>query len=223
MSRPKLELHQFGIKQIMVLTCMVALLCVPIGAFLRRLPADKQLKAFGTLLLLFVVATGAVANVFFRRYRAEQMVGEVRLRLRTLATPIYHILNIFSCVSLLTMIGMFLVMYVYSERPLRLFGGYQFIYPMMLWVSAAASYVVTFWWWGIDPTQIEVCENGLIQQAVNATPWTLFHGYRWGSVEPNELFLLTDGDFMQITVPASMKEEVVENLPAHLREKGGWS
>lgn len=207
----------------MTLTFMIAILCVPIGAFLRQLPAEKQLKAYAVLLLMFVVAVFAVANVFRRRFWAEQTAGEVRMRLNTLATPIYHIVNIFSCVCLFATVGLLLVNYVYSERPLQLFGGYQFIYPGAMWVGASASYLVTFWWWGIDPTRIEICENGIIQQAVNATPWTNFHGYRWGSIDQNELFLLTDGDFMQIKVPAAMKEELVQNLPERLSDKGEWS
>ncbi len=225
MSRPKLELHQFGIKQIMVLTCMVALLCVPVGAFLRRLPADKQLKAYVGLLLMFVVVVVAVANVFRRRFLAEQVAGDVLLQLSSQSTPIYHILNVSSCVFLLAMVGMLLVNYVYSYMPLRLFagGGYQFIYPLSLWVGASASYLVTYWWWGIDPTRVEICENGIIQKAVNVTLWSNFHGYRWGRVIHNELFLLTDGDFMQIIVPASMKEEVIKNLPPQLCEKDGWT
>ncbi len=223
MSRPKLELHQFGIMHIMVLTGVVALLCVPIAAFLRHLPAEKQIKALVALSVIFVVTIVAAANVFRRRYAAEQAAGELRMRLNTLATPAYHIANIFSIIFLSTTVGVYLANYVYSDKPLGVVSGFQFIYLLAVWVGASATYLLTFWWWGIDPTQVEICEDGIIRQAVIVTPWTNFHGFRWGTVDQNELFLLEDGDFVQIRVAEAKKEEVVANLPPRLREKGGWS
>ena len=216
------KLRQFGIKQILLLTSLIAICNVPIGIFIRSLPPEKQLRAFLGILVISAIAAIAISVVFFRRSWAEKRAGAIRLRVPTMATTTYHILNVSSCLGLAAFMGYMLYEFVYSKDVL-LSRSFQYGWPLAMWVGSAATYLVTYWWCGIDPTKLEFCEDALIQSAVVAAPWSSFHGYRWGQVDKNELFLLTDGDFIQLKVPATMREQAIECLPKFIVEKPGWA
>ena len=213
----KRRLFQFGTKQLFVLMVIVSILSVPFGMLFRSLPPEKRDRALFAILVACGIAGIAIAVVFVRRLRAERIAGALRLRTPTAGTMTYHVLNFISCLGLIAFFGYLLNGYVHSSLVVERLAP-NLIWPAVMWIGAVATYLVSYWWCGIDPTRIEFCEHAVIQSAIHVLPWKECRGYRWGSFDNDALFLLLDGRQMKLTVPAEFRERVREAIPESVPE-----
>ena len=99
------KLRQFGIKQLLLLTTLAALLSVPLSIFIRSLPAEKRPRAFAGIMIAIAIGAATIYSAFVRRGRAEKIAGPLRVRLPTNATFSFHVANIVSCIGLAAVAG----------------------------------------------------------------------------------------------------------------------
>lgn len=175
---------QFQIRHLFGLITCAAVTFAIVAPVIRELDHKTQVAAARKTVVAVLAATALTVFLAVRRRRVERKAG-----------PLVHRCERKTSRMLSWLIGLSLwVGYVGSiwadwvtNRPRQQDFGYLPGSPMLLLIGV--NFMVVRVWWRVDPSGIEICDNGLILGGFNFYFWDEIDRYSWSGDPPNQLNL----------------------------------
>ncbi len=210
---------QFGIVGLINAMFICALLSALAAPLLRRLSmAERFLMVCGVFVVL-VVGVGMFAILLRMRFQLEQRTGALELRCQR---P-YAAWRNFGWT-----LGLSIVLAGYGYLMVR--GAAERAQPLfllnptfILMIYCLTFQVVVRWWWGFDPTIIEVRQNALVLHGLRSITWDRIRRHSWGGSVPSQLNLFLEaplggGNVMHFKVEPKQVGVLDAALRTHLDE-----
>ncbi len=209
---------QYGIRHLMVLTVVVAVVMSILGPIVRAWNTERQTVFTACAAVALLLMAGPTYLLCLQRLRIERTAGEVILRTKpsaSLRERALLVAGIAVCVSL--MIAQWVLSSFagtadgglgLSQAVVRTFanaGVYAVILPMLL----------TRFWWGLSFSSLEFCEGGLISGGVGFLPYSALRRYRWGRHSAESLVLVGQSATWTLKIPPEAKEDIGRLFEQH--------
>lgn len=205
---------QYGIRHLLVLTLVVAVMMAVLGPMIRAWDTERQMFFAGHAAVTLLLLTGYTCLLCRQRLRVERTAGQIVIRAkasRSLRARVMLAAGIALCVVWMIVQGI-----LWSES---LSGnGRHFFFPAIsnTWIIVGfLPTLLTRFWWGLSLTSIEVCERGFISGAVGFLPYSRLKHYRWARHSANTLVVASQFMTRNIAVPPEFRAEVEKMLESH--------
>ncbi len=204
---------QYGIKHMMVLTVMVAVVAAAVSPFVRSWDAKRQVIFTVYLAVVLLVHAGYTYWLCRWRVRAERDAGEVILLTRSAdarSTKGIMLGLVAVNVALILTVAILAIHFrIYSGH---IVSGLAIFMLALLSVGPAGGNcpIAALLWWGLDWGSIEVCEQGLILGGIRFLSYSKLKHCLWmryGTGDPTLSTRYRDRE-MWFRIPAEMREEV---------------
>jgi hypothetical protein len=215
---------QYGIKHMMVLTVVVAIVAAAVGPFVRSWDAKRQLSFAIRIAGALLVLAGYIYWLCRYRMRAERRAGEVIFRIRTSHGPLARgiLIGAIGSLVVLMLILTILEIQLWNDRRALIVD----LVSSSVWLVVLIAPFVTWLWWGLDARSIEVCERGFILGGNTFLSYSKLKHYHWERYGAKKLILFRYwGWDVRLNIPTEMRDEVGrlldENGVTH-KERGFW-
>ena len=208
---------QYGIRHLMVLTLVVAVVMAVLGPTVRVWDTERRFVFMVCLAAAVLPIVGATCLLCMYRFRVERAAGDVLLRISTFDGPEMKCL----LVALVAGCGALIIAGSIVFSGVWKGGGYHSFVFVWLVVCPfiAIPPLMTRLWWGLNSGSIEVCERGLTLGAYEFLSYSKLKHYRWERYFANKLVLFRrfgDGGWeIRLRIPTDMRDEVGRLLEEH--------
>jgi hypothetical protein len=209
---------RFSMLSMLVITAVIAVVATALGAFLRRFPAEAQVRLWVYWGILVALLAGIALFNACLRYVAEKKAGRVLFQL---VPHSYFFPRAPRLASIL--IGTFLV----ASAPAMWVGGSFFVAKPNAseWMQAlnwgtfyglfGSGLGIAYFWWH---KRIRLCENGVVIRH-NFAPWQDLKQYYWDAVYRDVVVMQFLRQKTAIRVPPEMRDAVAALLKPKLHDE----
>jgi len=197
------RLRQFRLWHLLVLMTGAALLFGVWAPTIRHLDRPAQLAAIGRIVVFAYLTFGFAGYLIFMRHKIERIAGPVIEQFESFSSRVWN--WVIGCTLWIS----YLVTFWVQFEPSRAGTGINFVPGSPVLLFFAVSYVVVRGLWGIDPTGLVACENGLIIGALQFLRWNEITRYSWSGKSARELNLfLKQRSVLNLKVNAAFIERL---------------
>lgn len=208
---------QYGIRHLMVLTLVVAVVMAVLGPTVRVWDTERRFVFMVCLAAAVLPIVGATCLLCMYRFRVERAAGDVLLRISTFDGPEMKCL----LVALVAGCGALIIAGSIVFSGVWKGGGYHSFVFVWLVVCPfiAIPPLMTRLWWGLHSRSIEVCKHGFVLGAVRFLSYSELKHYRWSRYFPNRLIIIRKFRKWEreerLRIPLDMRDEVGRLLKQH--------
>ena len=210
--------RQFQLRHLLGITAGAAVLCAVLAPLFRGLDTAAQVTAVVKTGTVLAAALCIVVYLMFKRASVERDAGPLIEHFERRASRIRYWLAA-SALWILSLAEV--VIDLISENRISILPGS----PVMLFF--AVNYVVVRGWWRVDPTGLEVRQNGLVLGGIQFRTWDDIARYSWSGTPTNQLNLFfKERCVLNLKIDASFVERLDPMLaehtpPRHRRVRSG--
>lgn len=208
---------RFNMRSMLVITAIAAFVATALGAFLRRFPADVQVRLWVYWGILFALLGGISLFNACLRYLAEQKAGRVFFQL---VPHSYFFPGAPRFASIL--VGTFLII---SAPAMWVWGSFIIAKPNTSeWLQAlnwwtfyglfGSGLGIAYFWWD---KRIRLCENGVVIRR-DFAPWQDLKQYYWDAIYRDVVVMQFVRKKTAIRVPQEMQDAVAALLRQKLHD-----
>jgi len=212
---------QYGIRHLMVLTLVVALVAAALGPMIRAWDTERQSLFAAYAAITIAVLAASVLVLCRARLRVERVAGSVLFHTKAVGNRWGRVRQ--AIVLLLCLAWMVLQCAVNSEANgkgvgnLLNFACFQF--GILLSVIAP---LLTRFWWGLSLGSVEFCQRGLIIGGRRFHRFGSIKHYRWSCFTPGSLVFVANRTTLTVEIPNESRDDVDRLLESQgVRRFGG--
>ncbi len=209
---------QYGIRHLLVLTVVVAVVMSVLGPMIRAWSTERQFIFAVCAAVTLLLIAGPTYLLCLLRLRTERAAGKVILRIKpsaSLRETAVLVAGIAGCIPLT------ITQWVVSSFAGTADGGRWVPQAVCSTFANAGVYAVILpmllirFWWGLSFSSLEFCEEGLISGGVGFLPYSGLRRYRWGRHSAESLVLVGQSATWTLKIPPEAKGEIGRLFEQH--------
>ena len=210
LTRKTLSPVQYSLRALLAVVTVVCLLSALFAPFIRAMSPTHQLKLAWIVACTCMGATFTGVFMCRHRWRIEHESGPRILNIPSRTGRRWAIIQgSYTVFNVAFAFGIFSA----HDSLLGISPGGNILLSLLPYVvvipaSMRFTTLLLPLYWGLKPGGFEICENGIILNAMGLFPWKKIRGYSWRTGSKSELVLRLGFFVRNIKVPPELRREV---------------
>jgi hypothetical protein len=212
---------QYGIRHLMVLTLVVAMVMAVLGPMIRAWDTERQGFFAANAAITIAVLAASVFILCRVRLRIERAAGSVLFRTKAVGNRWVRVRQ--AIILVLCLAWMVLQCVHWSEAALKgVLNLLNFALLQFYILLTTIAPLLTRFWWGLSLGSVEVCQRGLVVGGLQFHSFGNIKHYRWSHYTPGSLVFVTNRTTWTVKIPTEARDDVDRLLESQVvRQFGG--